>query len=229
MTDIGEKMTSTVEKMMFENRIMKLSADEHLSNVYPIPELLMSEIMKITNLEENNNAKGKGELSTDANLSLWTNTNYGYYEDADILSVNFTRKADVLRDYCDHIDDLLICYVLNNKIISVQIFHASALLYCHLFDYNKMIDNKPPLCLYSVYCEDRDELSVYFTDYPSTKRLQSIEVEKDIILQMSDDGKLVALLFCNANVRIAKEFSKEDRERLREKYKLRTLVLNSSK
>jgi len=54
-------------------------------------------------------------------------------------------------------------------------------------------------------------------------------VEEDIFLQMSDDGKLVALLFCNANNRIAREFSKEDRERLREEYKLRKLSLKSSR
>jgi len=124
----------------------------------------------------------------------------------DILSINFTRKAGILHDYCEHIDDFLICYVLNNKIISVQIFHASALLYCNLFDCNEMIDNKPPLCLYSVYCEDRDELSLYFTVDPSSKRLQGIEVEDDILLQISDYGKLIALLFHNANNRIASDF-----------------------
>jgi len=35
---------STEEKMMTENETMKLSMEEHLSNAYPIPELLMSEI-----------------------------------------------------------------------------------------------------------------------------------------------------------------------------------------
>ncbi|RIA82154.1 hypothetical protein C1645_835837 [Glomus cerebriforme] len=129
--------------------------------------MLIFKIQQSKESEHNNHLK---EAS-----SLWANTNYRYYKNADILSINFTRKTDVLRDYCEHIDDLLICYVLNNKIISVQIFQASALLYCHLFDCNEMIDNKPPLCFYAVYCEDRDELSVYFTDDPSTKRLQNIE------------------------------------------------------
>ncbi len=121
---------------------------------------LIKILEKITNLEEYNYAKGKGKLSTDANLryacyfilSIFKMVLfhlkyniivvYGPILITDIMKMR--RKADVLRDYCEHIEDFLICYVLNNKIISVQIFQASALLYCHLFDCNEMIDNKPP-------------------------------------------------------------------------------------
>uniref|UniRef100_U9SZ88 Uncharacterized protein n=1 Tax=Rhizophagus irregularis (strain DAOM 181602 / DAOM 197198 / MUCL 43194) TaxID=747089 RepID=U9SZ88_RHIID len=207
VTDTGEKMTT--EK-------------EHLSSDL-IPELLID---KILNLEEHNDTKDKGKLRTDVNLSIWTNTNYAYYEDADIFSIHFLRKYDVLHDYCDHIGNLLIGYVLDNKIISIEIFDASTFLYCHLFDCNERIDDKRPLFLYSIYYEDRNELSVYFTGYPPTTRLQSIEVEKDVLMQISDNGKLVALLIRNAKDRIAREISKEDREKLREEFKLRHYHLN---
>ncbi|CAB4401683.1 unnamed protein product [Rhizophagus irregularis] len=90
-----------------------------------------------------------------------------------------------------------------------------------------MIDGKPPLFLYSLYYEDRNELSVYFTGYPPTTRLQSIEIEKDVLMQISDNGKLVALLIRNAEDRIAREISKEDREKLREEFKLRASSLKS--
>lgn len=159
--------------------------------------------------------------------SIWTNTNYAYYEDADIFSIHFMRKYDVLHNYCDHIGNLLIGYVLDNKIISIEIFDASTFLCCHLFDCNERIDDKPPLFLYSIYYEDRNELSVYFTGYPPTTRLQSIEIEKDVLMQISDNGKLVALLIRNAEDRIAREISKEDREKLREEFKLRALSLKS--
>ncbi|CAB5217361.1 uncharacterized protein OCT59_026331 [Rhizophagus irregularis] len=201
---------------------MMISPEEHLSSDL-IPELLID---KILNLEEHNDTKDKGKLRTDVNLSIWTNTNYAYYEDADIFSIHFLRKYDVLHDYCDHIGNLLIGYVLDNKIISIEIFDASTFLYCHLFDCNERIDDKRPLFLYSIYYEDRNELSVYFTGYPPTTRLQSIEVEKDVLMQISDNGKLVALLIRNAKDRIAREISKEDREKLREEFKLRHYHLN---
>jgi len=90
---------------------------------------------------------------------------------------------------------------------------ASTILYCHLFDVDEVIDDKPPLRLYSVYCEDRDELRVYFTDDP-TMKLQTINMEQDFFVQVNDSGKLVAVLFRNANDRITREFPKEDREKL---------------
>ncbi|GBB84315.1 hypothetical protein RclHR1_05430002 [Rhizophagus clarus] len=222
-TDFGKMMAdnnsySTGEQSM----ISPLSPDEHMSNDYPIPELLIKEI---TNLEKYNS---EGKLNINVKLSLWTNTNYGYYNDADIFSINFTRKADVLHDYCDHINNLLVCYVLNNKIISIQIFDASTLLYCHLHNYDEPVDDKPPLSLYSIYCEDHDELSLYFTDCPPTTTLMNIEVEKDVLIRISNNGKLVALLIRNAQNRIARVFLKEDRERLLDEFELRALALQSS-
>ncbi|CAB4488849.1 hypothetical protein RhiirA1_393443 [Rhizophagus irregularis] len=196
---------SSIGKKVVSKNKMMISPEEHLSNDL-IPELLVN---KILNLEEHNDTKDKGKLRPDVNLSIWTNTNYAYYEDADIFSIRFMRKYDVLHDYCDHIGNLLIGYVLDNKIISIEIFDASTFLYCHLFDCNERIDDKPPLFLYSIYYEDRNELSVYFTGYPPTTRLQSIEIEKDVLMQISDNGKLVALLIRNAEDRITREISKE--------------------
>ncbi|GET54426.1 hypothetical protein GLOIN_2v1486734 [Rhizophagus irregularis DAOM 181602=DAOM 197198] len=57
--------------------------------------------------------------------------------------------------------------ILNNKIISVKTFEASTLLYCHLFDFNEMIDNKPSLCFYSIYCKNCDGFSIYLTEWIS--------------------------------------------------------------
>ncbi|PKY49564.1 hypothetical protein RhiirA4_465604 [Rhizophagus irregularis] len=165
--------------------IMKLAFEEHLVNCYSIPKLLILEIKKVINLEGYNYANGEYKTSTDINLSLWTNTNYSYYEDADILTINFTRKINVFHDHCEFINDLLVCYVPNDKIISVQIFQASTMLCSHLFDYDEVINNQPPLHLHSIYCEDRDELNIYFTDYSSTKRLKCTEEDKDILYRLA--------------------------------------------
>lgn len=146
-----------------------------------------------------------------------------------ILTINFTRKINVFHDHCEFINDLLVCYVPNDKIILVQIFQASTMLCSHLFDYDEVINNQPPLHLHSIYCEDRDELNIYFTDYSFTKRLKCTEEDKDILLQISDNDKLTGLLFRNAKNRIAKEFSQKDRERLIENYEVaRNLTSNLS-
>nr|CAG8517279.1 15362_t:CDS:2 [Entrophospora candida] len=75
------------------------------------------------------------------------------------------------------------------------------------------------------YLEHQIYCRVYLTD---TMRLQKIEVEEAILLQMDDDKKLVALLFRNENDRMAKEFLKEDRERLSKESKSRSLALRKS-
>ncbi|CAG8502867.1 9296_t:CDS:2 [Funneliformis caledonium] len=241
----------TGKTIAVEDGMIQSLAYEHMSSDYPIPEQLISEIKSVhfccsllllfrlsdlnylkifkkrTNLKEQNDAKSKP--STDVNLSLWTNTNYEYYEDADILSIFFTKRSDVVRDICEHIDNYLIGYVPINKIISIEMFEASNLMYCHLFDFNGNMNNKPPLRLYSIYREDYDELSVYFTDtIPSITRLMKIEVEEDLILQVDDDMKLVAVIFCNASKRIARELSKEDSDRIREDLKLSFEILRAS-
>jgi len=136
---------------------------------------------------------------------------------------------NVLHEYCEHIDDLLISYVPNNRIITVEIFDASDVLHCHLFDVQKVIENKPPLHLYSVYCENHDELRVYFTeDIPSTLRLQKIKWEEDVLLLLDNNEKLVGLFFHNVNYRISKELSTEDREKLKLEMKSHSLALMKS-
>ncbi|CAB4484022.1 hypothetical protein RhiirA5_357062 [Rhizophagus irregularis] len=82
---------------------------------------------------------------------------------------------------------MLCTYVPNNQIISFQIFKL------HIFDCDEIIDGKPSPCLYSIYCEEHDELYVYFIDDPSTKRLQSHE--DDTLLMIRNEDKLNALLF----------------------------------
>ncbi|CAI2183393.1 2991_t:CDS:2 [Funneliformis geosporum] len=196
--------------------IMKLTFEEHLVNCYSIPKLLISEIKKVTNLEGYNYANDEYKTKTDINLS--------YYEDADILTINFSRKINVIHDYCEYINGLLVCYIPNDRIISVQIFQASNILCSHLFDYDEVINNQPPLHLHSIYCEDHDELNIYFTDDLSTKRLKCIEKDKDVFLQISNNDKLIGLLFRNAKNRIAKDFSQEDRERLIENYNIRIML-----
>ncbi|RGB44237.1 hypothetical protein C1646_660888 [Rhizophagus diaphanus] len=183
---------------------------KRLSRGYPIPEQLISETQ-----------------------NLWTDTNYKYCECGDILTINFTETSDILIDHCEYVDDFIISYA-HNKIISIDIFEATNLLCCHLFDIREIVDNKPPLNLYSIYCKDHDELRVYFTDtilstrqkiemkdndlleiISSTTTLQKIKIEgDDILLKMDDDKKIFALWFCNANDRIENKLSKEDKEKL---------------
>jgi uncharacterized protein YuzE len=98
-----------------------------------------------------------------------------------------------------------------------------------LFDIREIIDNKSPLKLYSIYCKDHDELRVYFTDTilstkqkiemkdnvlleitSSTTTLQKIKIEgNDVLLEMDDNKKLVAIWFCNASDRIVNKLSKK--------------------
>ncbi|CAB4445076.1 unnamed protein product [Rhizophagus irregularis] len=210
----------------------KLSG-KRLSRGYPIPEQLILETKKTTKLKKQNIEQSKSINTDDSLFCLWTDTNYKYCECGDILTINFTETSDILIDHCEYVDDFIISYV-HNKIISVDIFEASNLLCCHLFDIREIVDNKPPLNLYSIYCKDHDELRVYFTDtilstrqkiemkdndlleiISSTTTLQKIKIEgDDILLEMDDDKKIVALWFCNANDRIENKFSKEDREKL---------------
>lgn len=119
----------------------------------------------------------------------------------------------------------------DDQIITFQIFEASSTLYCHIFDYDEIINDKPPLRLYSIYCKGQDELYVYFTDNPFTEKLQNLE--DNILLLIGNEGKLNGLLFRNASNKIAKEFSKEAKERIIRRYelasRLRKLASNSSK
>ncbi|GET04109.1 hypothetical protein GLOIN_2v1486734 [Rhizophagus clarus] len=226
---MGEVVSSCNQK--------KLSG-KRLSRGYPIPEQLISE--KTTKLKKQNVEPSKSTNAADDGLfCLWTDTNYRYCENGDILTINFTKASDIFIDHCVQVDDFIISYVLN-KIISIDIFEASNLLCCHLFDSREIIDNKPPLNLYSIYCKDHDELRVYFTDTilftrqkiemkdnvlleitSSTTTLQKIEIKgDDVLLEMDDDKKIVALWFCSASDRIANKLSKEDREKLIKNYSL---------
>ncbi|CAB4416452.1 unnamed protein product [Rhizophagus irregularis] len=120
---------------------------------YPILELLI----KKKNLKRYSHLKGR--LGKDVDISLWNDTITNIIS---VIIINFTRRLNVFHEY---INNFLICLVLNNKIISVKTFEASTLLYCHLFDFNEMIDNKPSLCFYSIYCKNCDGFSIYLTEW----------------------------------------------------------------
>ncbi|CAB5396068.1 unnamed protein product [Rhizophagus irregularis] len=122
---------------------------------YPILELLI----KKKNLKRYSHLKGR--LGKDVDISLWNDTITNIIS---VIIINFTRRLNVFHEY---INNFLICLVLNNKIISVKTFEASTLLYCHLFDFNEMIDNKPSLCFYSIYCKNCDGFSIYLTEWIS--------------------------------------------------------------
>ncbi|CAG8566316.1 744_t:CDS:2 [Rhizophagus irregularis] len=96
-------------------------------------------------------------------------------------------KINLAQMLTEELSDMLCTYVPNNQIISFQIFKL------HIFDCDEIIDGKPSPCLYSIYCEEHDELYVYFIDDPSTKRLQSHE--DDTLLMIRNEDKLNALLF----------------------------------
>ncbi|PKY42294.1 hypothetical protein RhiirA4_397223 [Rhizophagus irregularis] len=70
---------------------------------------------------------------------------------------------------------MLCIYVPNNQIISFQIFKL------HIFDCDEIIDGKPSPCLYSIYCEEHDELYCIHED--------------DTLLMIRNEDKLNALLF----------------------------------
>jgi len=144
--------------------------------------------------------------------SLWIDTSYEYYEDANIFSIFFTKQSDSFCFYCEHIENILISYVLDQKIITIEILEALDCLHCHLFDTKEAKGNQPPLRLYAIYHEGLDELRIYFVDtVPSKTTLREIEWEEDIFLQEDDNKKIVALLVRNAGNRIVRGFSEEER------------------
>ncbi|GBC00273.1 hypothetical protein RclHR1_00380041 [Rhizophagus clarus] len=118
-------------------------------------------------------------MSTKNDIHIRNDTVYRYYEDTDTLSIYLAKASSGVVRYCKEANDyILVSYDDDDKIVSVEIYGASELLCCHLFDTSETIDNKPQLSLYPVCYEDRDELEVFLNDFkPST--FQETE-DKDI-------------------------------------------------
>ncbi|CAG8505158.1 8411_t:CDS:2 [Funneliformis mosseae] len=152
-------------------------------------------------------------------------TVYRYYEDTDILSVYFAKASSGVVSYSDDVNkDILVSYDHDDKIVSVEIYRASELLRCHFFDTQDTINNKPPLLFIPVCYKDCDELKVYLVDSISSITLQKTE-EEDLEVGLDNEGKIVVLLFHKASSRLAKTLSEEERRKLAEKSRLRSLEI----
>ncbi|PKC64775.1 hypothetical protein RhiirA1_536813 [Rhizophagus irregularis] len=88
-------------------------------------------------------------------------TIFRYYEDTDMLSIylltytilpSFSSVVSYSHEANNYNDN-------DDKIVSVDIYEASELLCCRLFETSETIDNKPP---FAFYPEDRDEVEVLF-------------------------------------------------------------------
>lgn len=153
-------------------------------------------------------------------------TVFRYYDDTDTLSVYFAKASSGVVRYCEEANDfILVSYDGDDKIVSVEIYEASELLCCHLFDTSETIDNKPPLSLYPICYEDCDDLEVLLVgSKPSSITFEKTE-DKDIEVGINDEKKIVTLLFHNASSRLAKTLPENEREKLAEKAKLRSLEI----
>ncbi|RIA88520.1 hypothetical protein C1645_826256 [Glomus cerebriforme] len=142
---------------------------------------------------------------------------FRYYEDTDNLAIYLIKVTPGVIDYCEDIsDDILISYDHNNKIVSIDIDGISKLISCHMFDVQEFIDEKPPLVPKSVYYEDLDILQVYFIDHnyiSCTTKFQKTDTE-DIEVEVDDMGNIVSILFNNADKKITKPISEDEREYL---------------
>ncbi|CAG8445526.1 15021_t:CDS:2, partial [Funneliformis caledonium] len=157
--------------------------------------------------------------------TLRDDTVYRYYEDTDILSVYFAKASSGVVSYSDDVNkDILVSYDHDDKIVSVEIYRASELLRCHFFDTQDTINNKPPLLFIPVCYKDCDELKVYLVDSISSITLQKTEGE-DLEVGLDNEGKIVVLLFHKASSRLAKTLSEEERRKLAEKSRLRSLEI----
>jgi len=77
------------------------------------------------------------------------------------------------------------------------------------------IDGKPPLTLNSTYYRDSDTLKVYFIDFiPSASTVCKKTDIEDIEIEVDGTGRIVCILFRNADKRIAKPITEEERKNL---------------
>ncbi|RGB22258.1 hypothetical protein C1646_68261 [Rhizophagus diaphanus] len=139
---------------------------------------------------------------------------FRYYEDTDNLAVYFVKASPGVIDYCeDASDDILISYDSNDKIVSVDIDGISKILQCHMFDLREELDGKPPLTLNSIYYRNSDTLKVYFIDFiPSASTVCKKTDIEDIEIEVDGTGRIFCILFRNANKRIAKPITEEERK-----------------
>ncbi|EXX73162.1 uncharacterized protein OCT59_021029 [Rhizophagus irregularis] len=86
-----------------------------------------------------------------------------------------------------------------------------------------MINNKPPLSLYPICYEDHDELEVLLIGSKPSFITFEKTGDKDIEVGMDDENKIVTLLFHNASSRLAKTLPENERDKLAEEARLRSL------
>jgi hypothetical protein len=122
-------------------------------------------------------------------------------------------------------DYFLVSYDRYDKIVSVEIFGASKLLGCHLFDSPETLDNKSPLSLYPIYYKERDELKVFLVDSEVPSITFQKTKEKDFEVGLNSKENIVILLFHNASSRLAETLPEKEREILAEEERLRSLEI----
>ena len=139
---------------------------------------------------------------------------FRYYEDTDDLAIYFVKASPGVIDYCeDASDDILVSYDSNDKIVSVDIDGISKILQCHMFDVREEVDGKPPLTLNPIYYGDSDTLKIYFVDFIPFASIVCKKTDiEDIEIEVDGTGRIVCILFRNANKRIAKPITEEERK-----------------
>lgn len=151
-------------------------------------------------------------------------TVFRYYRDTDTLSIYFAKSSAGVVFYSNEANNyILVSYDGDDKIISVEIYEASELLCCHLFETSETIDNKPPLSFYPICYKDRDEVEVFLVGSNSSPITFEKTEDKDFEVGMNDEKKIVTLLFHNASGRLAKTLPEEERKKLAKEARLSAL------
>ncbi|CAG8814091.1 14062_t:CDS:2, partial [Gigaspora margarita] len=119
--------------------------------------------------------------------------NFAYYDDTNALVVNFTAELDELAE--DATKYLLVSYNQTDKITAIRIDPASNCI-------RGITSDKPSFTLNPTYDEERDVFKLNFVDSISMTTFQKTDVE-DVEVEIDDEGKLVAILFHNATIKMA--------------------------
>ncbi|CAG8578534.1 2259_t:CDS:2, partial [Diversispora eburnea] len=119
--------------------------------------------------------------------------NFTYYDDTNALVVNFTEEPDELAE--DATKYILVYYNQTDKIMAIRIDSPTICI-------RGITNDKPSFTLNPTYDEERDIFKINFADSISMTTFQKTDVE-DVEIEIDDEGKLVAILFHNANIKMA--------------------------
>ncbi|RGB37270.1 hypothetical protein C1646_757133 [Rhizophagus diaphanus] len=140
--------------------------------------------------------------------SDWPDIIFRHYKDTDDLGIYFIKVTPgVLKISDNSLDDLLVSYDHNRKIISIDLDIISSLFHSNMFTVDGLLNAK---FIKPIYDEDSDTLKINFVNInPLPTKIQKTTIN-DIEVEMDTAKKLITILFYNASKSIAKPLSEEE-------------------